>query len=377
MRVLLSAIFLACSWCWCIGMYFPVLMVRDFGWWGWAAFLVPNCLGAMMVGLVHSRPGAAARATAAHRPAARAFSLITILFHVSFLAWFVPRHIGVAPPLALLGAVMGIVALAVLCGSVWRGARAWLICGLMVFAGSMALAWGASATSASFPAEPPASGRFTLPALACLAPAVALGFLTCPHLDLTFLRVRRELPGRAGSAAFVLGFAVFFPALMVLTLLYAGPMARGAVSYYIVGHIALQAWFTMSAHFRELVVDGPDGEVRLALPIRLSVLIAVVAGVSYLAREWPPIAGMSATEALYKSFITFYGVLFPAYVWVAMVPRRPTRAPMRWLIWGATGLALPFAWWGYMHELWVLTLGIPAVILAAPLVGRVLGRGVS
>lgn len=357
-------------------MYFPVLMVRDFGWWGWVAFLVPNCLGAMMVGLVHRSPGAAARVIGAHGPAARAFSVVTILFHVSFLAWFVPEYLPGLPlgGIGALALVMLVILGAALCGVVWRGSGRWLACGAAVFGVSIALALIASATCSAFPADPPEAGRFNRMALASFAPVVALGFLTCPHLDLTFLRVRREMPGRAGSMAFVLGFGLLFPALMVLTLLYAPAVLAGTLSPLIVAHIAVQAWFTMSVHFREVAGARAPGEPARGLPARMSLLIAVVAGASYLSRGWSPLAGMPATEALYKSFIVFYGVVFPAYVWVAMVPRGPSRLPRRWLIWGATGLALPFAWWGYMHELWLLTLGIPAVILAAPLAGRAAGR---
>ena len=39
------AAFLASSWTWCIGMFLPVLMIRDYGGWGWAVFALPNILG--------------------------------------------------------------------------------------------------------------------------------------------------------------------------------------------------------------------------------------------------------------------------------------------------------------------------------------------
>ncbi|MDB5302268.1 MAG: hypothetical protein JWO87_3931, partial [Phycisphaerales bacterium] len=38
--------FLACSWTWCIGMFLPVLLVRDFGEMGWLVFAAPNVVGA-------------------------------------------------------------------------------------------------------------------------------------------------------------------------------------------------------------------------------------------------------------------------------------------------------------------------------------------
>ena len=46
------AAYLACSWTWCIGMFLPVLLVRDYGVWGWIVFAVPNVLGAAAMGWV-------------------------------------------------------------------------------------------------------------------------------------------------------------------------------------------------------------------------------------------------------------------------------------------------------------------------------------
>ncbi|MBV8780683.1 MAG: hypothetical protein JO353_04735, partial [Phycisphaerae bacterium] len=44
------AIFLGVSWTWCIGMYLPVLLVRDYGFWGWVVFAIPNVVGAAAMG---------------------------------------------------------------------------------------------------------------------------------------------------------------------------------------------------------------------------------------------------------------------------------------------------------------------------------------
>ena len=37
-------IYLSCSWTWCIGMYLPVILLRDFGWPWLLAFAIPNVL---------------------------------------------------------------------------------------------------------------------------------------------------------------------------------------------------------------------------------------------------------------------------------------------------------------------------------------------
>src|ERR1051325_4731620 len=49
------AIYLGMSWTWCIGMFLPVLLVRDYGVWASVVFAVPNVLGAAAMGWVLSR----------------------------------------------------------------------------------------------------------------------------------------------------------------------------------------------------------------------------------------------------------------------------------------------------------------------------------
>src|SRR5690242_7362807 len=52
LRVLGWGAYLACSWTWCISMFLPVLLVRDYGVWGFVVFAVPNVIGAGAMGWV-------------------------------------------------------------------------------------------------------------------------------------------------------------------------------------------------------------------------------------------------------------------------------------------------------------------------------------
>ena len=79
------AVFLGMSWTWCIGMFLPVLMVRDFGFRGWVVFAVPNVVGAAAMGRVLRDAGASERVVATHPTACAAFSAVTILFQVMFV----------------------------------------------------------------------------------------------------------------------------------------------------------------------------------------------------------------------------------------------------------------------------------------------------
>src|ERR1044071_797833 len=84
---LLWSVFLACSWTWCIGMFLPVLLVRDYGVWGWIVFAIPNVLGAAAVGWVIRSPEQSRRIVAAHRMPMLAFSLVTSAFQWFFALW--------------------------------------------------------------------------------------------------------------------------------------------------------------------------------------------------------------------------------------------------------------------------------------------------
>src|ERR1043165_610938 len=87
------AAYLACSWTWCIGMFLPVLLVRDYGIWGFVVFAVPNVVGAAAMGWV-LRDGASERIVARHLRALRYFSIVTIVFQIHFAIW-----LGVMAPL--------------------------------------------------------------------------------------------------------------------------------------------------------------------------------------------------------------------------------------------------------------------------------------
>src|SRR5690242_19014571 len=87
---LLWAIYLAMSWTWCIGMFLPVLLVRDYGGWGWILFAIPNVLGAAAVGWLY-RSMDRDRVTAAHAPAMTAFSIVTAGFQIFLACWVIDK----------------------------------------------------------------------------------------------------------------------------------------------------------------------------------------------------------------------------------------------------------------------------------------------
>ena len=88
-------------------MLLPVLLVRELGVIGWIVFAIPNVIGAAAMGWVLRDPDSSRRIVEAHGPACRAFSAVTIAFHVFFVLWFVPRLVGL-PVAACAFAVVGV-----------------------------------------------------------------------------------------------------------------------------------------------------------------------------------------------------------------------------------------------------------------------------
>jgi len=345
------SLYLACSWTWCIGMFLPVLLVRDYGVWGFVVFAAPNVVGAAAMGWVLADSAAAERILARHTPACRAFSGVTIAFHLFFLQWLGTKITGEWWIIAL---VVTPIAAAILMGRSQR-----------VMLALAAAVWALSAAAfVSVTRDRAATGDWSLGGrggppvdLLWLAPVCAFGFALCPYLDPTFLRARRECGRGAARAAFTLGFGAFFLAMILLTLLYA-PMFRGerfnmafagvATLGLLVGHVTTQAIFTCAAHWKESLPLGRGPLV--ALP-----LLGLALGLPFV-HGWS-IGPMPSHEVVYRCFMAFYGLVFPAYVWICAIPTpdghsglRGERGRRKLLVWsGAVGLAAPFFWMGFIQ----------------------------
>lgn len=380
--ILWRALFLSSSWTWCIGMWFPVYMVKDWGWPGWAAFIVPNAIGAALVGAVHSA-GSSPRFIAANLAAMRAFSIVTILFHVSWLAWLLSYLFS----RSFMG--QGWIGAAVAAGTVLIGvalsrSRGWAALSIVVYLLSLTAFAAAYCTGSSL-RLPMDAGEQARGDLLFALPVLVLGFGLCPHLDLTFHRVCIESGASRGAraASFALAFGLCFPVLMVFTLLYAGGLVAGSWSLYLIVHFAAQAAFTIGAHGRELraglgkkTVQGADTVGARTPSGTLSWgTHALVAGGSLMfasvALPWlPAYHGTPATRVVYEGFMSFYALVFPAYVWIVAIERGAARE--RCLgVWGvACVLAAPCLWMGYIEREYAWLVPAAGIVLFAPLVVR-------
>lgn len=384
-------------------MFLPAILVRDMGAWVLAVFAVPNIVGAGLVGWTDL----ADRLRRRHSGLVRAFSVLTIAFQAFFASVLISRlgPISGAGVMAGFVCVWGVMTLG---RSPIRPTQ--VVFGVSALAG-LVLLWtlgGQLATSVSAETsdvvgggEGVAAGSAGVIALLALAPVVAFGFLLCPPMDATFQHVRLQTRDRGGDCggerggrrtrvAFTLGFGVFFPLLIALTPVY-GPVARGlmleqgyiapgvAALAALVVHLVVQLGATGGLHARV--------QMRSDSSMREWVFAALAIGVAscVIARLLPAMFGLSGVELIYRVYMTAYGLMFPAYVWIVLWGNEGKKrdgvmggwfvglsaAALRVWVVGCVA-ASPFYFVGFMlrDEVWLVP-GL-AIVLACGPISRVL-----
>lgn len=378
--VLSWAAYLACSWTWCIGMFLPVLLLRDYGVWSFIVFAVPNVIGAAAMGWIIRSPAESQALERNHAPAMMAFTIITVGYQVFFLAGIGPiadlAGLLRTPYTGPLACAVGSVLLFIVARGRFWGLAVWL-----VSTGLLIIAWTRGALDFPSVSSWTQPGSDQLVRLSPLAPVCAFGFMLCPYLDLTFHRARQATDGPTARWAFGLGFGLFFFAMIVATLGYAPGLIASAVDADLIpnrlgavlvgAHITLQLVFTTTLHSFELIRQPPATRKSAFLPLIAACTAAALGlafGQVYLAR-----LDMTVFELAYRCFMAFYGLVFPAYVWLCMIPTwRAETAPTRrhisvWL--GACALAAPAYWLGFVERIeWWLLPGVTAVLLARVLI---------
>jgi hypothetical protein len=203
-------------------------------------------------------------------------------------------------------------------------------------------------------------------------PALVFGFLLCPQMDLTLLRVRREVGGGAGKATFVFGFGVLFLAMIVGTLLYADVRTLPLPIFV---HLCVQSIFTTGAHIREM--RGRWGAPWKALGAG----VAVLAGSALLPIAGSYRDGYDLSRLAYEVFISAYGLVFPAYLWIVALwgfapGGREVGRSARLKAWvGALAVTGPMFWVGYIEqEYGWIAVGVGLVLVAPWVVGQFVSR---
>ena len=352
-------------------MFLPVLLVRDLGLWGWLVFAAPNVLGAAAMGWVLSDPGLSERIVKLHAGACLAFSAVTIAFQIFFVLWFVPRLIGLpwAASTFAIVAIYLLITTSRAASDLPAAAVTWAISLAM-----MALFFPANGR----PSVPIFGKEPTIGAL-WLAPVCAFGFGLCPYLDLTFHRARQHVTAGDARLAFGFGFGVCFLSMIVFSLLYAAVLQplladrvwgfRLAVGTVIAVHMIVQSAFTLGVHGRALSTTALKPSALLGALIAAQVALFV----GLASHMLPRYHGVDPGELIYRVMMGFYGLVFPAYVWLCMVPGRdgssgatPAKARATVL---AVAAAAPMYWMGFIEGrlIWLVP-GVALVLLARYLI---------
>ncbi|MGC4033079.1 MAG: hypothetical protein QM754_15350 [Tepidisphaeraceae bacterium] len=365
------AAYLGASWTWCIGMFLPVLLIRDYGAWAWVIFALPNAVGAAAMGWVMRSQTMSHEYTIRHASACRLFSFVTIAFQLFFATWMLPRLVG---PIGYIGAAIIVQsAFTPVTKSNWLrigGAAALLI--------SVGLAAGLGLEGTL--RWPNAKAFQAIDAVGLLLVCLA-GFIACPYLDLTFHRARQQTTDRDAKFSFGIGFCVLFFSMIVLTFFYALPMhwldvdegngLRTIARILIAIHLAVQMIYTVHVHSDELVRQSESrddaGVMRAGLSLWLAIgLAGGLFGTFALQHGWDS-HGRSLGEACYRVFMSFYGLLFPAYVLLAV--RKPRVHVVGWLT--ISALAAPFYWLAFLEAkmAWA-SVGVAVIVVGAIVVRR-------
>jgi hypothetical protein len=297
-----------------------------------------------------------------HAEATTLFSLATIAFHVFFVLWvgklLLPApQLWIAIPIAAVCALLGA-----------RRAILW-VAALALLVSLAMLVSGFAKSEIPYVAT---DGRMSAVDLVALLLVCCFGFGLSPYLDLTFHRAYQHT--RSPRFSFTVGFGVFFLSMIAFTLFYSGWMdqivanrARPEMVLAILGwHILIQSAFTVGIHAREV---APRMNWWLAA-IFVCFIIAPFVPRWLFVRSW----GYNLDEAVYRVFMGFYGLIFPAYVWICITPGRGRMAPgrrQRLAFTISVLAALPMFWMGFIEQqlIWLLP-GVAVVLLAGLVVRR-------
>ncbi len=120
-------------------------------------------------------------------------------------------------------------------------------------------------------------------------------------------------------------------------------------------HLIVQSCLTVALHVRQISPGDRRPSFGHFLVFGLILLIAVGLGVW----QWGQFSynGIELGELIYRGFLGFYGLVFPAIVWLRIVP--PRRSMLRVVT--AIVVAAPMYWLGFADEKMVFM--VPGVLI--------------
>jgi hypothetical protein len=339
-------IYLAMSWTWCIGMFLPVLIMRELGFVGVITFAVPNILGAAAMGWLIRNGDQSRELIRDNRAACVWFSLITIVYHAFFAAWMIRK---IAGPNAGAEVVAAFLIFWMILK--WRSGGEFFAVILALIVSLAVMGWGFWRGDLPYVAHPVQGTRLAPINDLWLAPAWLFGFLCCPYLDLTFHAARQALSKTQARIAFGLGFGVLFPLMLLLTVGYSGWLAIGfnrlkypQLTVILSAHLIVQSCLTCALHVQQ--ISRVEKRLRMGQFFAFSALLVIAVILGIWERGDFTYNGIAMGEIVYRAFMGFYGLVVPAYVWLRLCP--PRRSMLR--VWAVIAIAAPLYWLGFANE---------------------------
>lgn len=314
------AVFLASSWTWCIGMFFPALLYRDFGSISWWLFTIPNIIGAASVPWILKNETHSADFTKRHDKASFVFSVVTISFQCFFVGWLMS-----CLRWEMVLALSAIILLMFVTAKSERQLRGW---GMAIWIISFsAFIFFLNQHGAALTLIEPIISNPTLNLIG-LGSVFLMGFAFCPYLDLTFHKARRQFPSSTAKWVFGFGFLFFFLIMLVFTSAYSSSVLHvffnsnavlidAGISAVLI-HMALQATFTAIAH-RQCATELTQTPIKNVIPLTASAsfILALALQRGFVA------LGFDVRELIYINFIAFYGFMAPTYLWIYTLKNQP------------------------------------------------------
>jgi hypothetical protein len=360
-RVAGWAVYLAMSWTWCIGMYMPVLIMRELGFGGVIAFAVPNIVGAAAMGWALRDERHSRQIISENRASLIWYSLITIIFHAYFAAWLIRQ---IAGPLTGAALAVGFISFWIILQ--WRRGGEFLAATITLLLSVAAMAWGVWRRELPYIAHPVQGASLSPINNLWLAPAWMLGFLCCPWLDLTFHAARRAMGRLEARAAFTLGFGVIFAAMILFTVGYSGWLVVGfdrsrypQLAIILAGYMIVQSCLTAALHAQQIA--RAEQKFRVARFLAFSALLVIAVMLGVLGQGPFSYNGIGLGELIYRAFLGFYGLIFPAYVWLRLA--KPRRSMLRVAV--VIVVAAPLYWLAFANEQMLFAVpGVLVIVLA-------------